>query len=223
LTEETRDDDDDTASEDESDEGSEEREEGDESESDEDTEFAVKATKKFKVDALKPGKQIADLDMASSDDEDEDEDDEDEDLSEEKVVDFSREKELANRVFERVVASSKVQELDEALSDDVAEIEVKKVAPKKVSAKDTKVPVKETKTSETKASVKEVKKPELAESSKKTKKSEPVAETSQEDSLNRTVFVRNLPLEAKVQDLRRQFSEFGEVKSFRLVLHPITK
>jgi len=227
LTEATHDDDDDTASEDESDEGSEEEEEGDDgTQSDQDTEHAVNVTKKLKVDgdSLKSRRQSVDLDMGISDDEevdeDEDEDDEDEeDSSEEKVVDYLREKELASRIFERVVASSKAQGLDEAQPDDKVEIAAKD----KVPAKDTKSPVKETRTSEIKASAKEVKKPEVAVPSKKSEKGEPVAGTSQEDSLNRTVFVRNLPQEAKVQDLRRQFSDFGEVKSFRLVLHPITK
>lgn len=229
LTDAAQEDDDDTASEEESDEDSEEEEQGDDgSESDEDTEHAVNARKKLKVDAdvLKSAKQSAGLDLESSDDEDEDEDDEDEDdedeedSSEEKVVDLSTEKELANRVLEKVLASAKAEE---AQPDNNLELEVKQIAKQKVLAKDIKAPVKETKTSEIRGPVKEVKKPEIAEPSKKSKRDEPVVETSEEDSLTRTVFVRNLPLESKVPDLRRQFSEFGEVKSFRLVLHPITK
>jgi hypothetical protein len=215
-TEGVQDDDDDTASEDGSDEGSEDEEEGDdESGSDEDTKHAAKATRKAKIDAG----QKAELDVESSDEsEGSDNDEEDEDDSyEEKVVDYSREKDLASKVLERVMASSKTLELDEAQPHKTVEIEGKQ------TVKGTKSPAKETKTTETTATVKEVKKSESTESARKNKKVEPVAETSQEDGLKRTVFVRNLPLEAKVQDLRRQFSDFGEVKSFRLVLHPITK
>ena len=215
-TEGVQDDDDDTASEDGSDEGSEEDEEDDdESGSDEDTKHAAKATRKAKVDAG----QKAELDVESGDEpEGSDNDEEDEDDSyEEKVVDYSREKDLASKVLERVMASSKALELDEAQPNKTVEIEGKQ------TVKGTKSPAKETKTIETSATVKEVKKSEATEPARKNKKVEPVAKTSQEDGLKRTVFVRNLPLEAKVQDLRRQFSDFGEVKSFRLVLHPITK
>jgi hypothetical protein len=216
-TEGVQDDDDDTASEDGSDEGSEDEEEGDdESGSDEDTKHAAKATRKAKVDA---GYEKVGMDVESSDEsEGSDNDEEDEDDSyEEKVVDYSREKDLASKVLERVMASSKTLELDEAQPHKTVEIEGKQ------TVKGTKSPAKETKTIETTATVKEVKKSEATEPARKNKKVEPVAESSQEDGLKRTVFVRNLPLEAKVQDLRRQFSDFGEVKSFRLVLHPITK
>jgi nucleolar protein 4 len=41
--------------------------------------------------------------------------------------------------------------------------------------------------------------------------------------MRRTVFIRNLPVDVNVLDMRRRFSAFGEVKSFRPVLHPITK
>lgn len=239
LTDATRDDDDDddTASEDESDEGSEGEEDGDDgSESDEGSKHAANAPKKLRVDGdvLKLARRNADPDMESSDDEEEDEDEDDEDeedSSEEKVVDYSREKDLANRVFEKVMASSKAQELDEAQPNNNVEIEVKQIAKQKFPAKDTKALEKESKAGEIRGSAKKVKEPEVTEPAKApakepartSKKCEPVAGTSQADSLNRTVFVRNLPLEAKVQDLRRRFADFGEVKSFRLVLHPITK
>ncbi len=42
-------------------------------------------------------------------------------------------------------------------------------------------------------------------------------------AMRRTVFIRNLPVDVNVLDMRRRFSAFGEVKSFRPVLHPITK
>lgn len=44
-----------------------------------------------------------------------------------------------------------------------------------------------------------------------------------ESAMRRTVFIRNLPVDVNVLDMRRRFSAFGEVKSFRPVLHPITK
>jgi RNA recognition motif-containing protein len=189
---------------------------------------AVKRTRKMmtKVGLMRipstqlkpPGKRKLTLVESSDESEGSDNDEEDEDDSyEEKVVDYSREKDLASKVLERVMASSKALELDEAQPNKTVEIEGKQ------AVKGTKSPAKETKTIETTATVKEVKKSEATEPARKNKKVEPVAESSQEDGLKRTVFVRNLPLEAKVQDLRRQFSDFGEVKSFRLVLHPITK
>ncbi|KAJ7543705.1 hypothetical protein O6H91_09G049400 [Diphasiastrum complanatum] len=42
-------------------------------------------------------------------------------------------------------------------------------------------------------------------------------------NLQKTVFIRNLPLDANVTDLRKRFSAFGIVKSLRLVLHPMTR
>ncbi|KAG0563691.1 hypothetical protein KC19_8G051800 [Ceratodon purpureus] len=213
--------DDETASEDESDEGSDDEEEDDfESESDEDTNHTAKATRKAKVDAK------AELDMESSDESDgSDNDEEDEDdSSEEKADTYLKEKDLANRVLQKVMAFSKALEHDEAQPNKTSDIEAKQTVKATKTIKTT-ATVKEVKKSEkeVKKSEKEVKKSEVMEPARKNKTVEPVAETSQKDGLKRTVFVRNLPLEAKVQDLRRQFSDFGEVKSFRLVLHPITK
>lgn len=108
------DDDDDIVSEDESDEGSEGEEDGDDgSEFDEGSKYVVNVFKKLRVDGdvLKLVRWNVDLDMESSDDEEEDEDEDDEDeedLFEEKVVDYLREKDLVNRVFEKVMVLSKV-------------------------------------------------------------------------------------------------------------------
>ncbi|XP_024539975.1 RNA-binding protein 28 [Selaginella moellendorffii] len=49
------------------------------------------------------------------------------------------------------------------------------------------------------------------------------AKPPEENSMERTLFVRNLPPDAKVHDLKKKFSEFGDVTSLRLVLHPATK
>ena len=217
LAEGIQDDDDDTTSEDEGDDGSEDEEQDvDESEDDEDTEHAVKATWKLKDDAC----QEAEQDMESNDEGSDNDEDED-DSFEEKDVDYSREKDLASKVLEKVMASSK--RLDESQLNKTDQIGEKKIAKPKVSVEGTKFSTKGATAVETTAAVKEVKKPKVRELARTNKTEEPVAETSLEDSLKKTVFVRNLPSEAKVPDLRRQFSDFGEVKSFRLVLHPTTK
>lgn len=220
LTEATEDDVDETASEDESDEGSEDgndedSEDEDGSGSEEDVKHSPKVTKKMKVDSsnLKQSSPKVDIDIESSDEEDEDDEDDDEgeesEKDKEQVIDFSEEKDLAKRILKKVTASSKTKEQDNVQLTDSLEIGGKQTAKQKSSAKETKPAVKETKTPKVADTVKNAKKVELA--------------ASQDDGLSRTVFVRNLPLEANVQDLRRQFSDFGEVKAFRLVLHPITK
>lgn len=220
VPEATEDDVDETASEDESDEGSEDgndedSEDEDGSGSEEDVKHSPKVTKKMKVDSsnLKQSSPKVDIDIESSDEEDVDDEDDDEgeesEKDKEQVIDFSEEKDLAKRILKKVTASSKTKEQDNVQLTDSLEIGGKQTAKQKSSAKETKPAVKETKTPKVADTVKNAKKVELA--------------ASQDDGLSRTVFVRNLPLEANVQDLRRQFSDFGEVKAFRLVLHPITK
>lgn len=207
--------DDDTASEDES-------EDGDEDEDKSDIEVAVeKAGKKLKphMSSEKPlyQKESSDEeDNTSESDEEEgisesDEDDEsDLNMSEvPSVPNASKvtEKDLMQRVLQKVVNSSKTQEIVETQPD---------VTPTSASQQGSKLAVKK----------KEILPSEVInESAKKLKRGveEAAPTVSKEDSLKRTVFVRNLPLDAKVPDMRRQFSAFGEVKSFRMVLHPITK
>lgn len=210
-------DDDDTASEDESEDDSED---GDEDKSD--IEVAVeKAGKKLKphMSSEKPlyQKESSDEeDNTSESDEEEgvsesDEDDEsDLNMSEvPSVPNASKvtEKDLMQRVLQKVVNSSKTQETVETQPD---------VNPTSASQQGSKLAVNK----------KEILPSEVInESAKKLKRGveEAAPTVSKEDSLKRTVFVRNLPLDAKVPDMRRQFSAFGEVKSFRMVLHPITK
>ena len=206
-------DDDDTASEDESE---------DEDEDNSDIEVAVeKAGKKLKphMSSEKPlyQKESSDEeDNTSESDEEEgisesDEDDEsDLNMSEEPSAPNASkvtEKDLMQRVLQKVVNSSKTQETVETQPD---------INPTSASPQGSKLTVKK----------KEMLPSEvIKESAKKFNRlaEEAMPTVSKEDSLKRTVFVRNLPLDAKVPDMHRQFSAFGEVKSFRLVLHPITK
>ncbi|BBN17317.1 nucleolar protein 4 [Marchantia polymorpha subsp. ruderalis] len=60
--------------------------------------------------------------------------------------------------------------------------------------------------------------------SKAKKAVEPAVSEKDEDqnTFGRTVFIRNLPMDAKVPELRKMFSDFGVVKSLRMVLHPVT-
>ncbi|XP_074319581.1 uncharacterized protein LOC141656542 [Silene latifolia] len=44
-----------------------------------------------------------------------------------------------------------------------------------------------------------------------------------EDDLPRTIFINNLPFDCDPEELKQRFSSFGEVQSFVLVLHPLTK
>ncbi|KAL3680177.1 hypothetical protein R1sor_023133 [Riccia sorocarpa] len=48
------------------------------------------------------------------------------------------------------------------------------------------------------------------------------AENADDNPMERTLFIRNLPTDAEVRELRKLFSDFGVVKSFRMVLHPVT-
>ncbi|XP_010254678.1 PREDICTED: RNA-binding protein 28 isoform X2 [Nelumbo nucifera] len=44
-----------------------------------------------------------------------------------------------------------------------------------------------------------------------------------EDDLQRTIFISNLPFDVDIEDVKKRFSAFGEVKSFVPVLHQVTK
>ncbi|KAF6163052.1 hypothetical protein GIB67_001380 [Kingdonia uniflora] len=45
----------------------------------------------------------------------------------------------------------------------------------------------------------------------------------QNDDLQRTIFIRNLPFDIDSEDVKMRFSAYGKIKSFHPVLHPITK
>lgn len=46
---------------------------------------------------------------------------------------------------------------------------------------------------------------------------------TEEDDLQRTVFITNLPFECDNEEVKLRFSAFGEVEYFAPVLHPVTK
>lgn len=45
----------------------------------------------------------------------------------------------------------------------------------------------------------------------------------EEDELQRTLFISNLPFEITIEEVKQRFSAFGEVQSFVPVLHQVTK
>lgn len=47
--------------------------------------------------------------------------------------------------------------------------------------------------------------------------------TEAEDDLQRTIFISNLPFDIDKEEVKQQFSKFGEVQSFVPVLHRVTK
>ncbi|KAL2612899.1 hypothetical protein R1flu_024591 [Riccia fluitans] len=49
-----------------------------------------------------------------------------------------------------------------------------------------------------------------------------LAKDADDNAIGRTLFIRNLPMDAESRELRKLFSDFGVVKSFRMVLHPVT-
>lgn len=64
---------------------------------------------------------------------------------------------------------------------------------------------------------------EAARRSSKSDASSNIAHADDSKSIERTVFIRNLPSDVNVEEMREKFSVFGDVKSARLVLHPVTK
>lgn len=165
----------------------------------------------LKKPVSRPGEQFRKED-SDLEEEDESESDksmsEDDDRSPVQSVDAAKEKELLKRILDKVVKSSKEEEVtaNEATGD-TDSLDQRQTKEAVVLRKNSRAP--------------EV----TGQSDKKFEKrgGESSQPYSKEDSLKRTVFVRNLPLDAKVQDMRRRFSAFGEVKSFRMVLHPSTK
>ncbi|KAG6540867.1 hypothetical protein Mapa_017741 [Marchantia paleacea] len=125
-------------------------------------------------------------------------------------MDRSEEMDMMKKILNKVVSST-LQEIDPpTLGDDEGE-EEEEMTP--VSSK-------------VKSAHKEAVEPVEANgrSSIAKKAVEPVVLEKDEDqnTFGRTVFIRNLPLDAKVPELRKMFSDFGVVKSLRMVLHPVT-
>ncbi|CAM6106981.1 unnamed protein product [Calypogeia fissa] len=132
------------------------------------------------------------------------------------TMDRVEEMDMVKKILTKVVASA-----PEPPSDDEEIVEaIDNELPKEKKSKSTVVEDKSPeKVSENKAHGK------TAEVIVKVEGAEPAESEAdgEESKLSRTVFIRNLPPDAKVPELRKLFSEFGAIKSFRLVLHPVTK
>lgn len=133
-----------------------------------------------------------------------------------KTMDRTEEMDMVKKILTKVVAS-----VPEAPSDDEEVVEAleSERPTRKKQAKST--PAKDPPAEKVVAA--ENGKP--AEAGIKTEDTEPAENEmdSEESKLSRTCFIRNLPPDAKVPELRKLFAEFGVIKSFRLVLHPVTK
>lgn len=113
------------------------------------------------------------------------------------------EMDMARRVLKKVVSSL---ERDQAIDRE------KETQGKPQSSKERNI------------SAEELSRPDLSKEDAvaRQKRPEKLQETQGGD-MKRSVFIKNLPFEAEVEDIKKHFIVFGKVKSIHLVRHPITK
>ncbi|KAK7283895.1 hypothetical protein RIF29_13644 [Crotalaria pallida] len=125
-------------------------------------------------------------------------------------VNFDEEADIARKVLNNLIASSTKGASvnnDSMLSSENEEPKSKEI----VKDADNKASIKSEKVSG-------VSKPEISNESKLSNPKQ-----TEEDELQRTVFITNLPFECDNEEVKQRFSGFGEVEYFAPVLHQVTK
>ncbi|KAL5790992.1 hypothetical protein ACOSQ2_005880 [Xanthoceras sorbifolium] len=163
--------------------------------------------------------RFGDSDTGSDDDDDDDDDidnSSDDMNSSEKEdmlskVDFDEEADIARKVLKKFTLPSSGS--FPSVSDDSA-------LPNSNKEQDSDETVNvENKLSNESEKVFDVSEPEKSSKSKSTA----LKQTEGEDDLQRQIFISNLPFDIENEEVKQRFAEFGEVQSFVLVLHQVTK
>ncbi|XP_031273863.1 RNA-binding protein 28 [Pistacia vera] len=126
-------------------------------------------------------------------------------------VDFDEEADILKKVLQKITSSS---------ADSVPPIGDDSALPEENEEPGSDEPIHvSSKLSNESKKVSEASEPENSGKSK----SKPLNKMDEEEDLQRTIFISNLPFDVENEEVKQRFSGFGEVQSFFPVLHQVTK